>query len=322
MGKKVKWGILGYAGIARKKVLPAMKNLETVELYAIASRDQKKLQDAVEQYQFEKTYSSYDELLLDPEVQAVYIPLPNALHKEWVIKAANAGKHILCEKPLALTKEDALEMVEACEKNHVKLMEAFMYRFSSRSKKLKELINTGVIGEIKHINSSHRFVLSDMENVRASQELGGGSLHDVGCYPINMVGLLLQDEPESICAQKIDFHGVDFAISAVLKYKNGVMASIHSGFDTHSSQITEIDGTKGSIILRDSFIDMDGVDTPILVALNDGSEAEYMLTPCRQYEAEVEEFSNAILEDRDPEFSLTETVRNVHVMDEILRCAK
>lgn len=322
MEKQIKWGVLGYAGIAKKKVLPAMLDADSAVPYAIASRNESKRMEAAEKFGFEKIYASYEELLQDKEVEAVYIPLPNALHKEWVIKAANAGKHVLCEKPLALTQEDALEMTAACEKNHVKLMEAFMYRFSSRSKRLKELLDAGIIGEIRHINSSHRFLLTDMSNIRVNAELGGGSLRDVGCYPINMAGMIMGDYPESICAQKTEFQGVDFTLSAVLKYKNGVMASLHSGFDCRSSQITEIDGTKGSIIVRDSFIDMDGVDTPIQVILNDGSDTEYLLEPCRQYEAEVEEFSRAVLEDRDPAFSMEETVRNVRLMDEILRCAK
>lgn len=321
MGRQIKWGILGYAGIARKKVLPAMMNAQSAIPYAIASRDEKKLREAVEKFGFEKTYLSYEELLKDKEVEAVYIPLPNALHKEWVIKAARAGKHVLCEKPLALTEKDVLEMIEVCKENHVKLMEAFMYRFSYRSKKLKELIDSGIIGEIKYIHSSHSFMLADMGNVRVNAELGGGSLRDVGCYPINMVGMLLNDYPESICAQKTERQGVDFTLSAILKYKNGVMASIHSGFDARL-QVTEISGTKGILIARNSFIDMDEVDTPIQVILTDGSEQEYLLKPSRQYEAELEDFAKAVIEDREPGFSLQETVRNVRLMDEIQRCAK
>ncbi|EET62300.1 oxidoreductase, NAD-binding domain protein [Marvinbryantia formatexigens DSM 14469] len=322
MEKVINWGVLGYAGIARKKVLPAMLRVDTAVPYAIASRSEEKLAQAKEAFGFQKLYGTYDALLNDPDVDAVYIPLPNALHKEWVLKAAAAGKHVLCEKPLALTKQDAQEMADACRENGVKLMEAFMYRFSSRSRKLKELVDAGIIGEIRHINSSHRFVLEDMNNVRVNEKLGGGSIRDVGCYPINMTGMLLNETPEKICALQTKMQGVDFSLSAVLQYSNGVMASVHSGFDSHSAQVTEIDGTVGSIIVRDSFIDQDGVDTPIQVVLNDGSDTEYLLEPCRQYEEEIKEFCAAVLENREPAFSVEESIRNAGVMDAILRCAK
>lgn len=322
MSGKIKWGILGFAGIARSHIIPAMMNVECAIPYGIASRSEEKLQEAVRQFGFQKGYHTYEELLEDKEIDAVYIPLPNALHKEWTIKAAQAGKHILCEKPLALTAADAQEMIEACRKHHVKLMEAVMYRFSSRSRKLKELLDLGIIGEIRHINSSHRFLLEDKMNVRVNAQLGGGSLWDVGCYPVNMVGMLLDDYPVGVCALKTEFQGVDYTLSAVLKYKNGVMASIHSGFDSRSTQITEIDGTKGSIIVRDSFTDVNGRDTPIQVVLEDGSDTEYLLQPGRQYEAEIEELSLAVLEDREPEFSLVETVRNIRLMEELLEKAR
>lgn len=318
MTKEIKWGILGYAGIAKSRVIPAMAAAKYAIPYAIASRSEEKLQEAKAQFSFQKTYHTYEELLADPEIDAVYIPLPNALHKEWTIKAAYAGKHILCEKPLALTAADAAEMIQICEAQGVKLMEAFMYRFSARSKKIGELLSAGVIGEIRHINSSHRFLLKDMANVRVNASLGGGSLRDVGCYPINMVSRILDDYPEQICVQKTMVQGVDLAVSAILKYPNGVMASIHSGFDSCSSQITEIDGTRGSMIIRDSFIDQDERDTPIQVIGSDGVCTEYRLTPSHQYQAEVEEFSRAIIEEREPELNLDETLRNIRLMEAIL----
>lgn len=322
MNRQIKWGILGYAGIAKSRVIPAMLRAEHATAYAIASRSDGKLKEAVERFGFIKTYHSYEALLQDPDIDAVYIPLPNALHKEWTIKAARAGKHILCEKPLALKEEDALKMIQTCKENGVKLMEAFMYRFSSRSRKIKELLDTGIIGDVKHIHSSHRFLLEDKNNVRVNAELGGGSLRDVGCYPVNMVGMVLNDYPEEICALKTVVQGVDFTLSAVLKYKNGIMASIHSGFDSRSAQITEIDGTKGSMIVKDSFIDQDEINTPIQVVLEDGSDTEYLLEPSRQYDAEVEELSMAILEKREPELNLEETLRNIRLIEELLEKAK
>ncbi|MCD7907220.1 MAG: Gfo/Idh/MocA family oxidoreductase, partial [Clostridium sp.] len=159
MDRKVRWGILGYAGIARNHVIPAMAKAENAELSAIASRSRDKLKEAVAQFGFRKVYESYDRLLEDPEIDAVYIPLPNALHKEWAVKAARHGKHVLCEKPLALTEADCRELEAVFKENHVKLMEAFMYRFLSGIRALKEALEQGAVGEIRHIYSTHRFYL-------------------------------------------------------------------------------------------------------------------------------------------------------------------
>ena len=149
MNSKVKWGVLGYARIAKLSGIPAILKASNSEFYAIASRDKEKLRQCQEEFGCEKTYLSYDELLDDPEVEAVYIPLPNSLHKEWTIKAAEKGKHVLCEKPIALNSKEALEMVAACKANNVNFMEGYMYRYTDRIKKVQEIINSDVIGDIK-----------------------------------------------------------------------------------------------------------------------------------------------------------------------------
>jgi len=320
MKKTIKWGVLGYAGIARKHVIPAMIQAYNAEPYAIASRSKEKLEEAVKKFGFQKTYESYDALLQDPDVEAVYIPLPNTLHKEWAIKAARSGKHILCEKPLALTEADCIEMITVCKECGVKLMEAMMYRFTTRMKKMKELLDLGVIGEVKHINSTFRFLLADNSNVRVNKELGGGSLRDVGCYPINIIGLILNDYPISFTAQKVEFQGVDSSLTAVLKYKNGVIATASAGFDAQSTLLTEINGTRGSMIIRDSFID---TDTPILVISGlEGTTTEYKIKACERYCLEVEEFSDMVINDLAPALDLSEVVRNNKLMEEILKIAQ
>lgn len=320
MKKTIKWGILGYAGIARKHVIPAMKKAYNAEPYAIASRSKDKLAAAVKEFGFQKAYDSYDELLQDPTVEAVYIPLPNALHKEWTIKAAYFGKHILCEKPLALTEDDCNEMIAACKEHKVKLMEAMMYRFSARTKKMQELLKADVIGEIKHINSTFRFLLTDSSDVRVNKELGGGSLRDVGCYPINIIRFILNDYPVSFCAKKVEFQGVDSSLTAILKFKNGVIATASAGFDSKSAQLTEINGTKGSMIIRDSFID---TESPILVISGlDGTVTEYKVEACERYRLQVEEFSDAVLYNRAPVLNLSEVVSNNKLIEEILKAAE
>ena len=241
--KKINWGVLGYAGIARKHVLPAMLKTESSVPYAIASRSDEKLRQAVESFGFKKVYHTYDELLDDEEVDAVYIPLPNALHKEWVIKAAKKGKHILCEKPLALHENDVMEMIAVAKECNVKLMEAFMYRFTPRTAKVVELLESGVIGKIGQINSNYSFYLENYDDIRMSRELGGGSLHDVGCYPVNFISMVLKDHPQSISAQAIKKQGVDVALTASLRYKDDVLATVNCSFLGDSVELTEITGS-------------------------------------------------------------------------------
>ena len=318
MRRQIKFGILGYASIARREVIPAIESAQNAVNYALASGKAESRQAAKEAFGFEKLYGDYDALLKDKEVEAVYIPLPNGLHKEWTIKAARAGKHVLCEKPMALTREDCLEMISACEENGVKLMEAFMYRFTTRIRKLKELLDSGAIGEVRHINSTFRFYNSRVKDVRFDPALGGGSLWDVGCYPINLIGMIMGEEPVSLCAQKTEKHGVDYSLTAVMKYRSGALCTASCGFDSDSALVSEINGSTGSILMRDSFHE---TDTPILL-IRDGIAEEIPVPACRRYVLEVEDFANAIISRREPGFSLKETVRNIGLIQRILQAAE
>lgn len=318
MNAPIRFGILGYARIARLHLIPAMLEAKNAMPFAIASTNPEKLHEAKETFGFAKAYGDYESLLRDPDVDAVYIPLPNSLHKEWTIRAARAGKHVLCEKPLAVTHAELMEMVSVCKACGVKLMEAFMYRFTPRIAKLRELLSSGAVGEVRHINSTFRFVLSNPASIQVNPALGGGSLLDVGCYPVNIIGMILQDEPVSICAQKTVRYGVDYSLSAVLKYQNGVLCTVSSGFDSQSSMFTEINGTDGTILMRDSF---DQTDAPILL-IKGGTATEIPVKACKRYVLEVEEFASSILEGREPCLSLEESARNVRLMERILEAAQ
>src|SRR5699024_4598003 len=205
--------ILGYARIARLFTIPSILNSSNSEFYAIASRDEDKLKECQEKYGCKKTYLSYDELLCDPKVDAVYIPLPNSLHKEWVIKSVEKGKHVLCEKPISINAKEAVEMKEASIKNNVKLMEGYMYRYTDRK-------NT----------------------IKMKAELGGGSIYDVGCYPLNFVGMIMDEKPISISAEYVDQDSVDIMFTGTLRYKDGVIAVINSGFNAYDRNHSEIIG--------------------------------------------------------------------------------
>lgn len=318
MEKRINFGILGYARIARDKVIPGILEARNANLYAVASTNTARRREAMGAYPFEKAYDSYQALLDDPKVHAVYIPLPNSMHKEWAIKAANAGKHILCEKPLALSLDDVDAMTAAARENKVLLMEAFMYRFTTRTQKVKELLAEGVIGEIRHINATFRFLLEDLSDIRLNASLGGGSLWDVGCYPVNFIGMLMVEEPTDVCALKAERQEVDDSLSAVLRYRNGVIATVNSGLDSHSCMFTEINGTGGTLLIQDTF---DDTTTPILL-VKDGKATEIRVAPCKRYVREAEGFADAILNNRLAAVSLEETRRNIKVILRILEAAR
>lgn len=318
MQKKVRFGVLGYANIAKKQVIPAILEANNATLYALASQNAEKRREAKERFGFEKVYDTYQALLQDEAVDAVYIPLPNSLHRHWAIQAMRHKKHVLCEKPLAPSLAEAREMVQVSQEEGVLLMEAFMYRFTTCSAQLKALLDEQAIGEIKHISSTFRFHMKREGDIRLDASLGGGSLWDVGCYPINLIGQILKQMPEVIQAVKVDRQGVDFALSAVMRYPNEVMAVVNCGFDAQSDQTTEINGTEGSILMRDSFFDS---DAPILV-VKDGTTLTLPVPACKRYVLQVEAFSRAVLTGGDSPLPLSETLHNIALIERILQVAQ
>jgi predicted dehydrogenase len=312
--KMVKWGVLGYARIARETIIPAINRSSNAEFYAIASRDKGKIEECRARYQFANDYDSYDALLDDPDVQAVYIPLPNALHREWTIKAAEKGKHVLCEKPVALNSAECREMIEACRKNGVLFMEAFMYRYTERIRKVREIVDSGVLGDIRYINSCYRFFLTNPASIKLKPELGGGSLYDVGSYPLNFVGMITRDEPVSVSAECVKENGIDVILSAVLKYGSGIIATIHSGFNAQKRIYSEITGTKGSLEIPDTFLDDEGF---ISLVTDKGTE-KIAVGGSDRYRLEIEDFSAAVLSGGTPYLDSSESLRNVSVLERIL----
>ncbi len=318
MKKQVRFGVLGYASIARRELIPALVDAENAVPYALASQKEESRKAAQKEFDFAKIYGSYDDLLKDKDVEAVYIPLPNHLHKEWTIKAARAGKHVLCEKPMALTREDCEEMAAEARKNGVLLMEAFMYRFTLRTRKLRELLAQKAVGDIQHVNSAFCFYNDKEDDVRFYKEMGGGAFWDVGCYPVNLMGLIMGEEPVSVRALKTDRRGVDFGLSAVLKYRSGAVCTVTGSFSANSAQVTEINGTKGSLVMRDSF---DEVGSPILL-IRDGKTEEIAVPASDRYLLQVTDFCDAVLTGRQPGFSLEETIRNVGLIQRIYQAAE
>ena len=251
--KKINWGVLGTAGIARGQTIPGMLQAENCNLYAVAGRSKEKAQAFQKEFGFEKAYDSYDVLLSDPQVEAVYIPLPNELHYEWTMKAMQAGKHVLCEKPLAPTPEQVERLYAAAEEYGVVLMEAFAYLHSPYMQALKEDLANGVIGDVLYLEST--FITSDynIQNIRMRKETFGGSVYDLGCYCTTMALWLLGQEPEKVQAiAEFSDQGIDTLTTTLLTFPNGTKAQLTSGMILATDKDYRIDrlqihGTKGSI---------------------------------------------------------------------------
>lgn len=313
MNTQVRWGILGYARIARLSAVPAIMRAGNAELSAIASRDAAKLAECAAQFPLARLHMNYDALLNDPDVDAIYIPLPNSMHREWTIAALEAGKHVLCEKPIALTARQARDMAAAAKSADRLLMEGFMYRYTDRMQRVREVLESGELGALRHVNASFRFFLDRENTIKEQPGLGGGALYDVGCYPINLLGLITSKLPVRCQAFAEMKSGVDVNLSALLQYGDGMIANIHCGFNAHPRMYAEIIGTQGILEIRDTFIDAAG---EILVHTKEGTRSVAVAESDR-YGAEFRDFSAAILESRAPLLSLEESIRNMEVLDMI-----
>lgn len=314
MNRQLNWGILGYARIARTQLIPALQASGNSRLKAVASRDASKRAEAEAQSPGITTFASYEEVLADPTVEAVYVPLPNSLHHEWVIKALDAGKHVLCEKPLALDAAQAREMAAAAVRNKRVLMEAFMYRYSDRTWQLRTILESGVLGEIRHMNASFRFFLDRAGTIKMQAALGGGALYDVGVYPLNLIGLVSGGAlPVAVHAEGEFQDGVDVNASVLLRFESGMLATLHCGFNAFGQMGAEIVGTQGRVSIPDPFL---GDAGEITVHTAQGVRRIEVAATDR-YTAQVRDFSAAILQNRAPLLTLEESIHNLEVLDMI-----
>ena len=314
---KVKWGVLGTANIARGCTIPGMKKAESVELYAIAGRSIDKAELFKREFGFEKAYGSYEELLDDEEVQAVYIPLPNGLHKEWVIKALNKKKNVLCEKPLALNADDAKEMFDCAKANGVFLMEAYAYLHSPYVERLKKDISDGVIGEVDMVESGF-LTQCYKEDIRLHKEQGGGAMYDLGCYTTTMILSIVDSEPEFVKASaEFSDLDVDYMTSGIIRFKNGVRAAFNVGMvlgvDSNSRyDRLYIHGSKGCIISDVEYNEAGEVSYKILT---DGEVVERKVKVPQNYLLETEQLSQCVLGNATPFVTPEFSIRNAKLMD-------
>ncbi len=310
---KLRWGVLGVAGIAVKKVLPAMKHCTRAELTAIASRSLERAQDAATRFGMPHAYGSYEELLANPDVDVIYNPLPNHLHVPWSIKAAEAGKHVLCEKPIGMNAAEAKTLIEVRDRTRVKIGEAFMVRTHPQWIRARDLVRSGAIGELRTIISAFSYYNTDPKNIRNIPEAGGGGLMDIGCYPITMSRFLFEREPARTAAL-IDPDpqmGTDRLSSAVLDYSPG------QAIFTCSTQLTpfqrmQVLGTRGRIDIEIPY--NIPADRPSRIFIDDGSELAGRnarveeFAAVDQYTLQADEFSRAVQENSEVPVPLEDAV--------------
>jgi xylose dehydrogenase (NAD/NADP) len=251
---RLRWGILGCARITRRGLIPGLRDSSSSILHALASRDRATAQAWATEFQVPLAHGGYQELIDDPEVEAVYIPLPNELHKAWVLAAADAGKHVLCEKPLALDAAEARALVEHCRARGVVLMEAFMWRHQPRTAALRRLVDEGAIGELRLVRSSFSFSI-DPGDWRLDRARGGGALWDIGCYGVSTARLFAGSEPESIRARAhFGPTGVDLSLTACLRFPGGVLGLIDCSFEQPFRCAYELVGSRGVIEVPDAYL--------------------------------------------------------------------
>ena len=321
----LRFGVLGVAAIT-DRLLPAFRACPAVELAAVASRDSGRAEQAAGQYGNCRAFGRYEDLLADPGIDAVYVPLPNHLHAEWTKKAADAGKHVLCEKPMAMTAAEAQDMADHCAAKNVRLMDGFMWPHHPRTKKLLDLIAENTIGPVQKVTSAFTFKMDafDAAAIRLKPEAGGGGLYDVGCYCVFATRLFMGAEPASVVARARTFNGVDIDLTAILTFADGRRAHFDCGFAHPLRTHVEVVGTTGVIRVPNLWIpDADAAFEVVRQAGDFGHTNETVTTPgAEQMACMLAEFAAAVTEGRDPRPGPGEAVKTARVIDAILGAAR
>ncbi len=327
MSNKVRWGILSTAKIGLKKVIPGMQKGSWCEVAAIASRDLSQAEDAARTLGIARAYGSYEELLADPQIEAIYNPLPNQLHVPWSIKAAEAGKHVLCEKPLSLTVAEARNLLAVRDRTGVKIGEAFMVRTHPQWLRTRELITSGGIGALRSVVGLFSYFNRDPKNIRNIPECGGGALMDIGCYPVNASRFVFGEEPSRVLSliERDPEMKVDRLTSGILDFPSG------QSIFTCSTQMVPYQrmqflGTKGRIEIEIPF--NAPPDRPCRIFIDDGRDVfgggvtTESFPICDQYTIQGDVFSRAVRGDAEVPVSLEDAVQNMAVIEAIFRSAK
>jgi predicted dehydrogenase len=327
MPKKVKWGVLGVSKFAMTKMIPGLLRCEWAEIVGISSRDAEKAERAAVQFGIRKAYGSYEDMLADPEIEAIYNPLPNHMHVPWSIRAAEAGKHVLCEKPVSLNVAECRELIAARDRTGVKIGEAFMVRTHAQWLRTRGLIRAGRIGELRAITGIFSYFNRDSSNVRNVPEWGGGGMMDIGCYPINMSRFVFGEEPTRVAGlvERDPEFGTDRLASAILDFPSG-QASFVCSTQMVPYQRMQFLGTKGRIEIEIPFNAPPDRETRIFI--DDGQDVfgSGVVTEtfpiCNQYAIQGDAFSRAIRENGNVPVPVEDAIKNMAVIEAVFRSAE
>ncbi len=318
---ELNWGILGTARIAERAVIPALLSMKHTPVIAVASRNLTRAQEFAAPFEIPRAYGSYEELLSDSNVQAVYIPLPNSEHAPWAIKAMQAGKHVLVEKPFALNANEAQLMISTALEHSVVLMEGFMYRYSNRFEKIHEIVRSGTIGKVRLVQSGFSFTLSNPDDIRLAPDLGGGALYDLGCYSINLQRLLVGREPASVQALcQMSKSGVDLQTVATLDFGDQVLGQFMVSFNADSSQFLRVVGSAGSLHIEKPFL-LIGEGTSVLLNVAGKESKRINFRAENDYKHMLEHFYNVAVSKDVPRFPLSDAINNLVVIDALFQSA-
>ncbi len=317
--KTLRWGLLGTARINRA-LIPAIRASARNRLLAVASRSAEAASASAREWGIERAHGSYEALLADPEIDVIYVPLPNGLHAEWTIRAVRAGKHVLCEKPLAVTVDEVDRVTAAAREAGVVVAEAFMYRHHPQTARVRELVASGALGRVRFVRGTFSFSLTRPHDVRLDPALGGGALWDVGCYPLSFARCVLGQEPlEATGAQHTGPSGVDLTFAAQLRFPDDVLAQFDCSFEAPFRTVMEIVGEEASLLVTEPF--KPGVGAQLL--LNRGDQSETIEPPAAElYGGEVEDLADAVLLGRPPRVSLGDSRANVAAIVALLLSAR
>lgn len=320
---KISWGVLSTARIGLEKVIPAMQGGKYSEISAIASRDLGRAKKAAKKLGIPRAYGSYEELLADHEIAAVYIPLPNHLHVEWTIKSLEAGRHVLVEKPLGMNLKEVESLQERIKSfSGLKVMEAFMYRFHPQWKNVRELLEKKRIGELRWIHSAFSYYNVNPMDIRNQADIGGGGLLDIGCYCISLSRFLFKSEPDRVCGG-IEYDPglkVDRLASAVMEFPQG-MATFVCSTQLTNHQRAEVFGTRGRIEIEYPFTPPHDTSTKVIHREGESTK-EFVFEGCNQYTLQGDLFSQAILENKNVPTPIEDGVANMRVIDGIIESSR
>lgn len=325
MSEKLRWGVLGTARIVRKTI-PALQTTKNGEVVGIASRTEGKAREYADKHGIPQAFGSYEALLASPDIDAVYIPLPNALHLEWILRSLDAGKHVLCEKPLAMSAAECEEIARRAEETGLKVMEGFMYRFHPRFEKLQELLAAGAVGTLTFVHVAHSFDAGGDDNIRWYSGLGGGALFDTGCYCVNVSRMVTAQEPTDIAAfgnyrDANDGGQIDTSIAGMLRFPGSATVLFDTGVNLERRNFLEITGTGGRLYLDNPFGLLE--EDSVLEEHHFGQNTVYHRVKGENHFVRMgEHFADSVLNGTPLRYDLADAANNARVLEALDAAAR